>query len=59
VIGAAFLTPESGRLRELVTAKGMDDPETKERMDRITLATRLDTIILVVIVADMVIKPGA
>ena len=59
VIGAAFLTPESGRLKELVNSKGMDDPETKSRIGRITLATRLDTLILILVVADMVIKPGA
>ena len=58
-IGARYLTPESGRLRELVTQKGLDDPETKSRIERITMVTRVDTVILVLIVADMVIKPGA
>lgn len=58
-IGARYLTPESGRLRELVGQKGLDDPETKSRIDRITMVTRIDTLILVLVIADMVIKPGA
>ena len=58
VIGAMFLTPESGRLKELVQQKGMDDPEVKSRVSRITTVVRVDFVILLLIVADMVIKPG-
>jgi uncharacterized membrane protein len=57
-IGARYLTPESARLRELVSQKGLDDPESKSRIQRITMVTRLDTLILVLVIADMVIKPG-
>ena len=58
-IGARYLTPETGRLRELVAQKGLEDPETRSRIERITMVTRVDALLLVLIVADMVIKPGA
>ena len=58
VIGAAFLSPESGRLRDLMSQKGLGDPEVQRRMSRITMVVRLDFLILVLVVADMVIKPG-
>lgn len=59
IVGARFLTPESGRLRELIAQKGLDDPEVRSRVARITMVTRIDLAILLAIVADMVIKPGA
>jgi uncharacterized membrane protein len=58
VIGAAFLSPESGRLRELMTEKGVGDPEVLARVKRINMVVRIDFLILVLVVADMVIKPG-
>ena len=58
IIGAAFLTPESGRLKELVAQKGMDDPEVKGRIARINMVVRVDFLILIAVVADMVVKPG-
>src|SRR3712207_8512800 len=45
IIGAAFLTPESGRLKELVQQKGLDDPEVKSRIGRITMVVRIDFIL--------------
>jgi len=59
IVGATFLGPESGRLRDLVAAKGLDDPETQRRLKRITMVSRLDLTLLILIVAVMVIKPGA
>lgn len=59
VIGGAFLTPESKRLRDMVSERGLEDPEVVQRMRRITLVTQADVAILVLLVADMVIKPGA
>ena len=58
-IGAMFLTPESGRLKELLQQKSIDDPEVKSRISRITTVVRIDFLILLLIVADMVIKPGS
>ena len=59
IIGAGFLSPESGRLRDLLSQKGLDDPEVKRRVARITMVTRIDALILLLVVADMVVKPGS
>ena len=58
IIGAAFLSPESGRLRDLMKEKGLEDPAVQERVKRINMVVRIDFLILVLVVADMVIKPG-
>ena len=58
MIGAAFLSPESGRLRDLMKEKGMNDPDVLARVKRINMVVRIDFLILVLVVADMVIKPG-
>ena len=56
-VGAGFLTPESGRIRALVLEKGLQDETVQARINRITMVTRVDALILVAVVADMVIKP--
>ena len=58
IIGAGFLSPESGRLRDLMAQKGLNDPEVQARVKRINMVVRIDFLILVLVVADMVIKPG-
>ena len=58
IIGAMFLTPESGRLKALVAEKGLDNPEVKSRIARINMVVRLDFLILLLVIADMVVKPG-
>ena len=58
IIGAAFLSPESGRLRELASQKGLEDPEVKSRIARINMVVRVDFLILLLVIADMVVKPG-
>jgi len=58
VIGATFLGPESGRLGKIVEEKGPDDPESARRIRRIFLVSRIDLVILVVVVWAMVTKPG-
>ena len=57
-IGAGFLGPESGRLKELIAAHGPEDAAVKARIDRILLVSRLDLLLLIFIVFDMVVKPG-
>lgn len=58
VTGIAFLGPEAGRLSTLTTEKGPDDPEVQRRLTRIFLVSRLDMVLLLLIVVDMVLKPG-
>ncbi|MGH2754762.1 MAG: DUF2269 family protein [Actinomycetota bacterium] len=59
VIGAGFLGPESGRLATLIEQKSDTDPEVVQRITRILLISRIDLVILLIVAANMVFKPGA
>jgi uncharacterized membrane protein len=58
ITGAAFLGPESGRIAGLADERGADDPEVQSRIARIVLVSRIELLLLVLIVLDMVVKPG-
>jgi uncharacterized membrane protein len=58
VTGAAFLGPESGRIGKLLAADGPDSPAVQARIQRIFLVSRIELVLLYLIVFDMVIKPG-
>ena len=57
-LGMAFLGPESGRIKTLVDARGLDDPEVSRRTNRILLFSRIELLILVIAIWAMVTKPG-
>ena len=59
VTGAAFLGPESGRLAKLIEAKGPEDSEVRARIQRIFLISRIELVVLIVVIWAMVTKPGA
>ena len=56
--GALFFGPESGRLEKAIAERGADDPEVHRRFRRIMAVSRLDLVLLILVVADMVFKPG-
>jgi uncharacterized membrane protein len=56
--GALFIGPESRRVGDLVDAEGAASPEAQRRIRRIFLVSRADLVVLVLIVLDMVVKPG-
>ena len=60
VTGAGFLGPESERLGKLV-AEGHTpaEPDVERRIRKIMAISRIDLVVLIVVVADMVFKPGA
>ena len=58
VTGAAFLGPESGRIGKLLAADGPDSPAVQARIQRIFLVSRIELVLLYLIVLDMVVKPG-
>ena len=58
VTGAAFLGPESGRIGKLLAAEGPDSPAVRARIQRIFFVSRIELVLLYLIVLDMVIKPG-
>jgi uncharacterized membrane protein len=58
VTGAGFLGPESGRIAQLVDAKGDDDPEVISRIGRLLTVSRVELALLVSVVLVMTLKPG-
>jgi uncharacterized membrane protein len=58
VVGAAFLGPEAGRLARVASERGPDDPEVVRRTERLFAISRYDLAVLVLVVVDMVVKPG-
>jgi len=59
VTGAGFLGPESARLGKLA-AEGHTpaEPDIERRIRKIVGISRIDLVVLIVVVADMVFKPG-
>ncbi|MDX6479577.1 MAG: hypothetical protein QOG85_87 [Gaiellaceae bacterium] len=55
--GLLVLGPQSKRIAELMETKGPDAPETLAAVQRILLLARIDVGVLLIVVADMVLKP--
>ena len=58
VTGAAFIGPESGRIGKLLATEGPESPAVRARIQRIFLVSRIELVLLYLIVLDMVVKPG-
>jgi uncharacterized membrane protein len=58
VTGLFFLGPESGRIAKAIEAEGPDSEAVALRIKRILVVSRIEVAILVLLVFDMVIKPG-
>jgi uncharacterized membrane protein len=56
--GILFFGPESGRIAKGIEERGAEDQEVQRRIRRIIATSRFDLVLLVLIVADMVFKPG-
>jgi uncharacterized membrane protein len=56
--GMVFLTPQTKRLKLSIAERGEDDASVQALVKRVTLGSRIDLLILIAIVTDMVIKPG-
>ena len=59
ITGSVFLGPEAGRLGKLA-AEGHTpaEPDIERRIRRIVTISRIDLVVLILVVADMVFKPG-
>ena len=59
VTGVAFLGPESARLGKLA-AEGHTpaEPDIRRRIARLVAISGVDLVVLILVVADMVFKPG-
>jgi uncharacterized membrane protein len=58
IAGAGYLGPESGRLSKLVEERGPEDPDYQRRLRRIFMVSRIELLLLVLVVLDMTVKPG-
>src|SRR6476646_1336507 len=54
VVGAGFLGPEGGRIAKIVEAEGPESPAAQARIRRILLVSRLELVILLTVVVNMV-----
>ncbi len=59
ISGSAFLGPESGRIAALATERSPDDPEVQRRISRLLWVARIELLLLILTIFDMVVKPGA
>lgn len=57
VAGAAFFGPESGRIGAIIRDRSVESPEAKRRVRRLILLSRLDLVLLYLLVYDMAVKP--
>ena len=57
-VGAGFLGPESGRIAKITEREGPDSPEATARLKRIFLISRIELVLLILVVLDMALKPG-
>lgn len=55
--GIGFLAPRAKRISELLETKGAAAPETQAAIKQILLISRIDVGVLLLVVADMVLKP--
>jgi uncharacterized membrane protein len=58
IAGSGYLGPESGRLSKMVGERGPEDAEYQRRLSRIFLVSRIELLLLILVVLDMAIKPG-
>lgn len=59
VIGGAVLGPLAKRTQEAIATTGPDSGEAKAALGRFLTVARIDTLVLLAVVFDMVTKPGA
>ena len=57
--GMFFIGPTSAKLAAAAEQQGIDSPEVASQMSRLLTIARLDYVVLLLILADMVFKPGA
>jgi len=56
--GALFFGPEAGRIGKLAAAEGATSPVVQSRIKRLLVLTRIDLVVLFLIVFDMAVKPS-
>ena len=57
-IGAGFLGPEAGRIARAIEQHGPGSDQAKHHINRIFVVSRFELVLLLLVVFDMVVKPG-
>ena len=59
VLGIGFYARQERKLDELAAREGAAAPATERAIDRVQTVNALEVLMLVLVIADMVVKPGA
>ena len=59
ITGAFFIGPTAGKLAKLAETEGPTSPGVQALMARIFLISRIDQVVLIIVVLNMVFKPGS
>ena len=57
VVGAGYLGPESGRIAAVIESEGPESPEALRRIRRILVISRVELVVLLAVIVNMVVKP--
>lgn len=57
--GALFVGPQLGRVGKLIAERGPEDAQVASRVNRILTVSRIELVVLFLVVIDMAVKPGA
>jgi uncharacterized membrane protein len=57
-IGAGFIGPEAGRVARAIEKDGIESAEATRHIKRIFLVSRFELVLLLLVIFDMVVKPG-
>ncbi len=58
ITGSGYLGPELKRIAGLIETKGANDPEAIARSKRLIVISRVDLVVLLIVIFAMVTKPG-
>ena len=58
ITGSAVIGPRSKRLGETLEVKSPEDPDVQRQIGELIAYSRIDLVVLIIVVLDMVIKPG-
>ena len=58
VTGLFYLTPTAKKLGSLIEQRGAEDPETQGTIRQLLAISRIDLVVLIIVVFNMVAKPG-
>jgi uncharacterized membrane protein len=57
--GALFVGPQLRHLGNLIAERGPEEAQVSSRMNRILTVSRIELVVLFLVVIDMAVKPGA